>query len=309
MVQRLRTESWVGTIRAVDINPLHSWFQVFPEVENHVLDLRTPDATDFTCSGADDVFHLAADMGGIGFIEREEARCVMNVLIDANMIASASKANVERFLFSSSACVYNTERQSPGLEDYALREMDAVPARPDSKYGWEKLYIEQMCAAFMNDHGLSIRVARLHNVYGPHGPWQGGKEKAPAALCRKVIESIHQNKSDIEIWGDGQQKRSFLFVDDAIEGLIRLLHSSCSDPINLGSEELVTIEGLVSLIEQFAGVQLQRRYLMNNPVGVHGRCSDNTKLRKELNWEPSICLESGLPPTYQWIENQIRRTD
>lgn len=305
LVKRLLREPWVGRIRAVDIKSLASWFQKSEQVENIVGDLTDSNTCEETCAGVDDVFHLAADMGGIGFIKASEAKCVMNVLIDTNMLVSAVNANVKRFLFSSSACIYNVGKQVANRSDYKLKEEDALPAHPDSGYGWEKLFAEQMCRAFMTDHKVNVRIARLHNVYGPQGEWNGGREKAPAALCRKAIEAKRNGLETIDIWGTGSQMRSFMYIDDTIEGLVRLMQSQMTNPVNLGSEEMVTINDLVTHIELIADLKLRRNYVLNMPVGVHGRCSDNTLIRETLDWEPETTLVSGLTATYRWIEHQI----
>lgn len=301
LVARLR-----GTgvrVRAVDIKPLGEWHQVFDDVENVVADLSLKDAAERACAGARDVYQLAADMGGMGFIEANKARCMLSVLVNTRMLMGAQQAGVERFFYSSSACVYNADKQtSPDV--VPLKEEDAYPAMPEDGYGWEKLFGERMCRHFREDFGLQTRVARYHNVYGPEGAWEGGREKAPAAICRKVIEAKYRRTGKIEIWGDGHQTRSFMHVDDCLHGTTMLLHSDVVEPINVGSNELVTINGLVDIAEELAGVKLHRDYNLSAPKGVNGRNSDNSRIRRLLGWEPSIRLRDGMERTYRWIEAQ-----
>jgi GDP-D-mannose 3',5'-epimerase len=291
-------------IRSVDIKPLDHWYQRFDDVENLVLDLRDRDACELAVRGAADVFNLAADMGGMGFIETHKADCMISVLINTEMLIAANDAGVERFMFGSSACVYAADKQTDPRVT-ALKEEDAYPAMPEDGYGWEKLFSERMCRHFMEDYGLSVRVPRFHNVYGPHGTYAGGREKAPAAICRKVIEAQLSGSGEIEIWGDGEQTRSFTFVDDTIDGLFRLMESDVTEPINLGSSQLVTINGLVDMVEEIAGVRLQRNYDLSAPQGVRGRNSDNTLILELLGWEPSTSLEAGLEKTYAWVYEQM----
>jgi len=250
------------------------------------------------------VYNLAADMGGMGFIENNKAACMISVLINTHMLMAAKDAGtVERYFYSSSACAYNTQKQQD-THSTALKEEDAYPAMAEDGYGWEKLFSERMCRHFMEDYGLVTRVARFHNVYGPHGTWDGGREKAPAAICRKVIEALDTGVMEIEIWGDGQQTRSFMYIDDCLHGIDRIMHSEIREPLNLGSAELVSINELVSLVEQIAGVKLKRTYDPSAPKGVRGRNSDNTKIKKLLGWEPGIPLREGLEKTYAWIRQQ-----
>jgi nucleoside-diphosphate-sugar epimerase len=254
--------------------------------------------------GAQIIFQLAADMGGMGFIENNKALCMLSVLANTHMLMAAREKGVERFFYSSSACVYNGDKQkTPDV--VALKEEDAYPALPEDGYGWEKLFSERMCRHFEEDFGLQCRVARYHNVYGPLGTWTGGREKAPAAICRKVIEAKASGKREIEIWGDGKQTRSFMYIDDCTYGSQAILESEIHEPINLGSSELVTINQLVSLAEDFAGIKLERKYLLDAPKGVNGRNSDNTKIKQYLGWEPSIRLKEGLAKTYEWIESEM----
>jgi nucleoside-diphosphate-sugar epimerase len=254
--------------------------------------------------GVDAVYNLAADMGGMGFIEANKALCMLSVLINTNMLIAAREAGVGRYFFSSSACVYAAEHQtSPDVT--ALKESDAYPAMPEDGYGWEKLFSERMCRHFNEDFGLETRVARYHNVYGPYGTYDGGREKAPAAICRKVIEAKLSGKHQIEIWGDGQQTRSFMYVDDCVAGSIMLAESDVREPLNIGSSELVTINDLVSTVEQIADITLERKYKLDAPQGVRGRNSDNTLILERLSWEPSISLRDGLEKTYAWIHDDI----
>jgi GDP-D-mannose 3',5'-epimerase len=295
-----------GRVRAVDIKPLDQWYQVFDEVENVVADLKLRPECDRVCEGAGEVFQLAADMGGMGFIEHHKALCMLSVLTNTHMLLAAHDYGIHRFFYSSSACVYNVDRQrSP--EVVPLKEADAYPAMAEDGYGWEKLFSERMCRHFREDFGLATRVARYHNVYGPHGTWEGGREKAPAAICRKVVHAKQTGDRSIEIWGDGHQTRSFMYIDDCIRGTLDIARSDIVDPINLGSSELVTINQLVDIAEDIAGVKLKRRYNPNAPKGVNGRNSDNTQIRAALGWEPSIKLRDGMERTYRWIHDEYIR--
>jgi GDP-D-mannose 3',5'-epimerase len=292
-------------IRAVDIKPLDEWCQRFPDVDNLRLDLREREACETATRGARRVFNLAADMGGMGFIETHRVECSLSVLINTHMLLAARDQGVERYFFSSSACVYAADKQAVAAVA-PLQESDAYPALPEDGYGWEKLFSERMCRHFAEDVGLATRVARYHNVYGPHGTYDGGRDKAPAAICRKVITASMRGEREIEIWGDGEQTRSFMFIDDCVEGTRRLMASDVSAPINVGSDELVSINGLVDVVEEIAGIRLERRYRLDAPVGVRGRSSDNTLIRQELGWAPSIPLAEGIERTYRWIYDQIR---
>ncbi len=295
----------VPVIRAVDLKPLPKWHQYFPNIENLELDLQGREACAQAVSDAGVVFNLAADMGGMGFIENNKALCMLSVLINTHLLMASRDTGVKRFFFSSSACVYNAEKQrSP--EVTPLREDDAYPAMPEDGYGWEKLFGERMCRHFQEDFGLETRVARYHNVYGPYGTYAGGREKAPAAICRKVLEAKLSKKHEIEIWGDGNQTRSFTYIDDCLRGTELLVESEVREPLNIGSSELVTINGLVDIVEEIAGIKLDRKYDLAAPKGVNGRNSDNTKIREYLNWEPSIALRDGMRKTYEWIEREMR---
>ena len=283
---------------------MDEWYQSSPSVSNLVLDLKDKDSCMKAAQGAEVVFQLAADMGGMGFIENNKALCMLSVLVNTHMLMAAREKGVQRFFYSSSACVYNGDKQkTPDV--VALKEEDAYPALPEDGYGWEKLFSERMCRHFEEDFGLQCRVARYHNVYGPLGTWTGGREKAPAAICRKVIEAKASGKLEIEIWGDGKQTRSFMYIDDCTRGTQAILESEIHEPINLGSSELVTINQLVDMAEEIAGVKLQRKYKLDAPKGVNGRNSDNTKIEQYLGWEPSIRLRDGLAKTYEWIESQM----
>ena len=293
-------------IRSVDIKPLKDWYQVLPGVENLQLDLQDKSACEKATKDAGTVYNLAADMGGMGFIENNRALCMLSVLINTHMLMAARKHGVERFFYASSACVYAADKQTdPNLT--ALKESDAYPAQPEDGYGWEKLFSERMCRHFREDFDLTTRVARYHNVYGPLGTYDGGREKAPAAICRKVIQAKMSGKHDIEIWGDGKQTRSFMYIDDCLKGTQAILASDILEPINLGSSEIVTINGLVDIVEEIAGVKLKRNYNLSAPKGVNGRNSDNTLIQKYLHWEPNTRLRDGMERTYHWIFDQMSK--
>lgn len=292
-------------IRSVDIKPMADWYQAFPQVENVVADLKDKDACLAACRGAAEVYNLAADMGGMGFIEQNKAACMLSVLINTHLLMAAQELGVERFFYASSACVYNADKQRTAAVT-PLKEEDAYPALAEDGYGWEKLFSERMCRHFYEDFGLITRVARFHNVYGPHGTWEGGREKAPAAVCRKVLEAQATGQHEIEIWGDGNQTRSFMYIDDCIEGIHKIMHGDIGEPINLGSSELVSINGLVDLVERIVGVKLRRTYNLSAPKGVNGRNSDNTKIRGYLGWEPSTPLADGMRQTCDWIRGEYQ---
>lgn len=293
-------------VRAVDVKPFDEWFQIFPNIDNRQLDLREKVACDEAVRDAELVYNLAADMGGMGFIESNKALCMLSVLINTHLLMAAKDAGVKRFFYASSACVYAAAKQTdPNVT--ALKEEDAYPAMPEDGYGWEKLFGERMCRHFREDFGLETRVARYHNVYGPNGTYDGGREKAPAAICRKVIEAKVTGRPEIEIWGDGEQTRSFQWIGDCVKGTQMIMEGGCADPINLGSSELVTINQLVDIVEDVAGLKLQRRYNLSAPKGVNGRNSDNALIRKLFGWEPSTRLRDGLEKTYAWIYSEITR--
>ena len=294
-------------IRAVDKKPLPQWYQRVPGVESLCLDLSEEANCRRVCEGAAEVYNLAADMGGMGFIERNRVECLRSILINTHMVEAAYRAGAERYFFSSSACAYNTELQKdPNLR--ALKETDAYPAMAERGYGWEKLMSEMFCQEYWAERALPTFIARFHNVYGPHGTWDGGREKAPAAICRKVIEASDTGSGTIEIWGDGKQTRSFMYIDDCLAGIDRIMHCDplVATPINLGSSELVSINRLAELVEAVAGVKLERRYQLDAPRGVAGRNSDNTFINKVLGWEPGFPLAQGIERTYRWIEQQYR---
>ena len=289
---------------AADQKPLEDWYQVFDDADNRVLDLRRLEACRAAVKGAELVYNLAADVGGIGFIESNKALCMLSVLINTHMLEASVEAGVDRFLFASSACVYAAGKQTtPEVEP--LREEDAYPAMPEDGYGWEKLLSERMCRHFSDDFGLETRSPRYHNVYGPHGTYDGGREKAPAAICRKVAEAELSGNHEIEVWGDGEQTRSFTYIDDAVYGTQLLMASSLDEPINIGSSEMVTINGLIDTVERIAGITVERHYDTSAPQGVRGRNSDNTLIVRELGWEPSTSLDEGLEVTYRWIYDQL----
>jgi GDP-D-mannose 3',5'-epimerase len=292
------------SIRSVDIKPFDEWYQLFPEVENLQLDLQGKEACEQAARDARIVYNLAADMGGMGFIENNRALCMLSVLINTHLLMAAKKLGIERYFYASSACVYAADKQT-SADVIPLRESDAYPAMPEDGYGWEKLFSERMCRHFREDFEVITRMARYHNVYGPHGTWTGGREKAPAAICRKVIEAKQAGKHEIEIWGDGKQTRSFMYIDDCLKGTQAIMNSDILDPINLGSSELVTIDGLVDIVEEIAGVKLKRTYNLKAPKGVNGRNSDNTLIKKYLGWEPSTRLRDGLEITYGWIYDKM----
>ena len=291
-------------VRAVDRKPIEEWHQVHESAENAVADCSDPVDARKIADNTEEIYNLAADMGGMGFIENNKAECMLSVLTSTNMLVAARDVGAQRFFYSSSACVYNGARQTDPKVT-ALSEADAYPADPEDGYGWEKLFSERMARHFREDYGLETRVARYHNVYGPLGTWQGGREKAPAALCRKVAEVALGHTDGIEIWGDGEQTRSFMYIDDCVRGTIEILAGDNVEPVNLGSAELVTINQMVDLLEEIAGVRVKRSYNLDAPQGVRGRNSDNTLVRQIYGWEPSIPLKDGLESTYGWVYNQL----
>jgi len=294
----------LNEIRAVDSKPIENWYQKCGDVECISADLKSPEACASVMEDIGVVFNLAADMGGMGFIETHKVDCMRSVLINTHLIDAAASVGVEKYYYSSSACVYNGDLQRNSVVD-GLREDDAYPAMPEDGYGWEKLFSERMCNHYLEEYEMEVRVARYHNVYGPLGTWDGGREKAPAAICRKVAEAKLNGGSEIEIWGDGEQGRSFMYIDDCVEGTLRLVESDFAKPINIGSSRLVSINRLVDIIEAIAGVRLKRTYNLDAPLGVRGRTSDNSLILATLSWEPSTTLEEGLETTYAWIYDQI----
>jgi nucleoside-diphosphate-sugar epimerase len=307
LVAELR-ERGVRSIRAVDLKDPDDWCQRHDDVESLTLDVSVAENCATAVAGVDTVFNLAADMGGMGFIENNKALCMLSVLQSTHMLVAARDADVERFFYSSSACVYAADKQVD-TDVMPLREEDAYPAQAEDGYGWEKLFTERMCRHFAEDFGLETRVARYHNVYGPLGTFEGGREKAPAAICRKVAAAKLSGDHRIEIWGDGEQTRSFMYIDDCVEGTLRITGSDATEPLNLGSNELVTINGLVDIVEEIAGIELERSYVLDAPQGVRGRNSDNTRIQKQLGWQPSITLADGLERTYRWIYDQMTAPD
>ena len=292
------------TVRAVDIKPLNKWYQVHSGVENMILDLRIKENCYQAVNGCNEVFNLAADMGGMGFIETHKAACMLSVLINTHMLMAAKDCGIDRFFYASSACVYNGEKQTDP-KNPGLKEADAYPALAEDGYGWEKLFSERMCRHFTEDFGLTTRVARFHNVFGPFGTYDGGRDKAPAAICRKVIDGKMHGKKEIVIWGDGHQTRSFMYIDDCVKGVLDIMYSTITEPINLGSSEMVSINQLVDYVEEIANYKMERNYDLKAPKGVRGRNSDNALIKKYLGWEPSIPLKVGLKKTYDWINEQM----
>ncbi len=304
LAQRFHDQGFTR-VRAVDKKPLPMWYQRVPGVENLCLDLSDEESAIQAVEGAAEVYNLAADMGGMGFIERYRIECLRSILINTHLIEAAYRAGAQRYFFSSSACAYNTDLQKdPNVR--ALKESDAYPAMAERGYGWEKLVSEMFCQEYTAERGLKTGIARFHNVYGPWGTWYGGREKAPAALSRKVIEAKDTGVLEIDIWGDGEQTRSFMYIDDCVYGIDMITHCAKlnATPTNLGSAEMVSINQLVDMIEEIAGVKLHRNYILDAPKGVAGRNSDNTFIESVLGWEPSTSLRDGLAKTYAWIEQQ-----
>ena len=304
LIKRLLSNG--NKIVASDIKPKEYWFQDFDEVENHYeMDMKDISNCRKVTQGIDYVFNMACNMGGMGFIENNKAECMQSVLINTNLLIACKEKKVQRYFFSSSACAYNTKKQEDVFID-GLKEEDAYPANPEDGYGWEKLFSERMCRHFQEDYGLEVRVARYHNIYGPFGTYDGGREKAPAALCRKVIQSKKENKDIIDVWGDGEQTRTFLYVDECVEGTLRLFESNHSDPINIGSDEQVSINQMIGIIENISETnKLNKNYQLDKPKGVRGRSSNNDLVKKVLNWSYQMSLKDGLMKTYDWIENEM----
>jgi nucleoside-diphosphate-sugar epimerase len=304
LVKYLQSKGY-DQIVAADIKPLDQWYQVHEGAENISTDVSKIDSCLRITKNADEAYNLAADMGGMGFIENNKALCMLSVLTNTHMLMACRENGVKQYFYSSSACVYAADKQTR-TDITALKEEDAYPAMPEDGYGWEKLFSERMCRHFREDFGITTRVARFHNVYGPYGTYDGGREKAPAAICRKVANAKLNGIREIEIWGDGEQTRSFMYIDDCVFGVDSIMHSHIEYPINLGSSEMVSINQLVDMVEDIAGIKLKRTYNLGAPKGVRGRNSDNTKIKKELNWEPSISLHNGLEKTYAWIYDEIK---
>jgi nucleoside-diphosphate-sugar epimerase len=291
-------------VTSVDIKPIEDWYQVHPQAINISRDLSLLSECELSMQNIEEVYNLAADMGGMGFIENNKAACMLSVLINTHLLMAAKNHGTKRFFYASSACVYNGSKQD-SEDNPGLKEEDAYPAMPEDGYGWEKLFSERMCRHFYEDYGIETRVARYHNVYGPLGTWDGGREKAPAALARKVATAKISNSGSIEIWGDGEQTRSFTYIDDCIKGTLLLMNSDVREPINIGSDQMVSINQMVGILEEIAGIELEREYNLSAPKGVRGRNSENSKVRKLLSWEPTTSLEDGLLQTYNWICQEI----
>ncbi len=297
-----------NSIIAVDIKPKEYWFQDFEEVRNYYqTDMKNIENCRKVTKNIDYVFNMACNMGGMGFIENNKAECMQSVLINTNLLIACKEFGVKRYFFSSSACAYNiTKQQNVFIE--GLKENDAYPAAPEDGYGWEKLFSERMCRHFMEDYGLEVRIARYHNIYGPYGTYDGGREKAPAALCRKIIHAKKENLEKIEVWGDGNQTRSFLYIEDCIEGTLRLFESDYSEPVNIGSDEQVSINQMIDIIQEISKIKkLSRDYQLDKPKGVRGRSSNNDLVKKVLNWSFKIKLKDGLKKTYDWTYNEISK--
>ena len=287
-----------------DIKPEEFWFQKFNNVKNYVVDLKEYENAIMVTKDIDYIYNFACNMGGMGFIENNKAECMLSVLVNTNLLRAASKNNCKKYFFSSSACVYNSNKQKNTFID-GLKEEDAYPADPEDGYGWEKLFSERMCRHFYEDFGIETRVARFHNIYGPYGTFDGGREKAPAALCRKIILAKKNNEKFIDVWGDGEQTRSFLYIDDCLEGTQKLFKSDCREVLNIGSEEQVSINQMTNIIEEIADFKVEKNYLLNKPKGVRGRSSNNDLVKKKTNWQPKLSLKEGLLKTYNWISKMI----
>ena len=306
LVKRLLKDG--NSIVAVDIKPKEYWFQDFVDAENHYsMDMKDMINCRKVAKNIDYVFNMACNMGGMGFIENNKAECMQSVLINTNLLIASKENNVKRYFFSSSACAYNTTKQQDVFIE-GLKEEDAYPANPEDGYGWEKLFSERMCRHFMEDYGIEVRVARYHNIYGPFGTYDGGREKAPAALCRKIISAKKNNLSQIDVWGDGKQTRTFLYVDECVEGTLRLFESDYSNPINIGSDEQVSINEMIEIIENISGVsKLNKNYQLDKPKGVRGRSSNNDLIKKVLGWSYEMSLKDGLTKTYEWIDSEMSK--
>lgn len=289
-----------------DIKPINEWYQLHEKAENYVLNLEEKEACFKVCEGAEIVYNLACNMGGMGFIENNKALCMLSVLINTHLLMAAKAHGIKQYFYSSSACAYPDYLQQEA-DVAALKEADAYPAMPENGYGWEKLFSERLCKHYEEDYGMNVRVFRFHNVYGPFGTWDGGREKAPAAMCRKVIEAMDNGSCEVEVWGDGEQTRSFMYIDDCITGIDKVMGSDYSDPLNLGRSEMVTINQLLDIVCDIAGVEIKRNYKLDAPLGVRGRNSDNTLIKEVLDWEPEVSLKEGMEKTYHWIKDQYER--
>ena len=287
-----------------DVKPLHLWFQLFEDNKNYSMDLKEYENCLTASKGVDYIYNMACNMGGMGFIENNKAECMLSVLINTNLLRASIVNNVEKYFFSSSACVYNGSKQNETFIS-GLKESDAYPAEPEDGYGWEKLFSERMCRHFTEDFGLQTRVVRYHNVYGPLGTYDGGREKAPAALCRKIIEAKLNSQNKIQVWGDGEQTRSFMFIDDCLAGTKTLFSKEHTEPFNIGSEEQVSINQMIEIIQEIASIKIEKEYQLDKPLGVRGRSSNNDLVREKLNWDIQIKLKDGLEKTYKWIYDEI----
>ena len=294
-----------NSLIAVDIKPKEYWFQEFDTAENYYsMDMKDISNCRKVTKNIDYVFNMACNMGGMGFIENNKAECMLSVLVNTNLLRAAKENNCKKYFFSSSACVYNGSKQNETFIS-GLKETDAYPADPEDGYGWEKLFSERMCRHFYEDFGLDVRIARYHNIYGPEGTYDGGREKAPAALCRKIINAKLKKEKNIEVWGDGEQTRSFLYIDDCIEATMSVFNSNFTDVFNIGSEEQVSINQMIDKIEEIAGFKVERNYDISKPKGVRGRSSDNSLINSKINWSPKFSLNDGLEKTYNWIYSSI----
>ena len=294
------------SVRAVDIKPFEEWYQIFNDVENNQLDMAIKENCFKMTIGASEVMNMACNMGGMGFIENHKAECMLSVLVNTHMLMACKENKVKKYFFSSSACAYNKDLQNkPDIS--GLKESDAYPGNPEDGYGWEKLFSERMCRHFLEDYGLDVKVARYHNVYGPNGTYDGGREKAPAALCRKIITANEKNSDTIDVWGDGKQTRSFLFIEDCVNATLKFFNSNHHGPINIGSEEKVSINEMIEKIEKISKKKFKKNYQLDKPKGVRGRSSNNDLIRELLKWEPKYNLSEGLKKTYQWIEEDIKK--
>jgi len=291
-------------IICADIKPISSWFQIDEKNQNISLDLKDYKNCLQVTEDVDYVFNLACNMGGMGFIENNKAECMLSVLINTNLLRAGLQNKIKKHYYSSSACVYNASKQKDTFIS-GLKEEDAYPAMPEDGYGWEKLFSERMCRHFYEDFGLDVRIARYHNIYGPEGTYDGGREKAPAAICRKIINAKLNNEKNIEVWGDGQQTRSFLYIDDCIDATMSVFNSDFTDVFNIGSEEQVSINQMINIIEEIADYNVERKYNLSKPKGVRGRSSDNTFINSKVKWLPKYSLKMGLEKTYNWIHSSL----
>jgi len=306
LIKRLLADGY--NVTGADIKPLKYWFQTFEQAKNFSMDLNDYNNCLSVTKGIDGIFNFACNMGGMGFIENNKAECMLSVLINTNLLRASKINNVTKLLYSSSACIYNTDLQTDIFID-GLKEHQAYPANPEDGYGWEKLFSERMCRHFYEDYGIETRVVRYHNVYGPYGTFDGGREKAPAAISRKVIQAKINKQDSIEVWGDGKQTRSFLYIDDCINGTLKLFNSNYREPLNIGSDEQVSINQLIDITEKISDIKVKRNYLLDKPLGVRGRSSNNDKLKEVLKWNYSIKLEEGMKKTYDWIYNNLTKND